>query len=44
MLDADGYPNAYIESETFRLCFSNAQFENGKLTAEVAFKERKNAT
>ena len=44
MLDADGYPNAYVDSEKFRLCLSNAKFENGKLTAEVAFKERKNVT
>ncbi len=44
MLDAQGYPNAFIESEHLKLSFANAQFKNGKLTAEVVFKEIKNVT
>lgn len=44
MLDAEGYPNAFIESEQLNLSFTKAHFKNGKLTAEVTFKERKNVT
>ena len=39
MLDAQGYPNAFVDIENFKLNFSNARFENGELIAEVVFKE-----
>ncbi|WP_166371142.1 methionyl-tRNA formyltransferase [Psychromonas sp. SA13A] len=42
MLDADGYPNAFIDSKYFKLNFSNASFENNELTAKVVFKELNN--
>jgi methionyl-tRNA formyltransferase len=36
MLDADGYPKAFIENEHFRFEFDNAEFKNDKLiTANV---------
>ena len=44
MLDAQGYPNAFVDIENFKLNFSNARFENGDLVAEVVFKELNNVT
>lgn len=35
MLDADGYPKAFIIDKNTRIEFSHAKFEDGKLTAEV---------
>jgi len=37
MLDAPGYPKAFLESEGLRLEFSNARWENGRLVADVCF-------
>jgi methionyl-tRNA formyltransferase len=35
MLDADGYPHAFLEQEGFRFSFRRATLANGKLHAEV---------
>jgi methionyl-tRNA formyltransferase len=35
MLDADGYPHAYLEYGSFRLTFSRAQRKYGKVIADV---------
>jgi methionyl-tRNA formyltransferase len=35
MLDADGYPPAYIENDHFRFEFTQAVYDNGKLEAHV---------
>lgn len=37
MLDAEGYPPAFIKYGEFRLCFKNARFNGEDLTAEVVF-------
>lgn len=37
MLDAPGYPPAFLESEGLILYFQNARFEEGTLTASVTF-------
>tara|TARA_B100000929_G_scaffold275048_1_gene248678 strand:- start:340 stop:1029 length:690 start_codon:yes stop_codon:yes gene_type:complete len=37
MLDAPGYPKAFLESEGLRLEFSNARWENDRLVADVCF-------
>ena len=39
MLDAEGYPNAYIDFGKYRLSFQNAKLENGQVSAEVRFVE-----
>ena len=39
MLDADGYPHAFLDSGTNRMRFSNARMVNGKLIAEVEITE-----
>lgn len=41
MLDADGYPHAFIKHGEFTLSFSNARLENGRLVAEAEIKNRK---
>ncbi|WP_312257207.1 hypothetical protein [Stutzerimonas nitrititolerans] len=38
MLDADGYPHAFIDYGEFRLQFRNVQREDGQLTAQVVIK------
>lgn len=38
MLDADGYPKAFIENKNIKFEFSDAKFKNGKLTALVEIK------
>jgi methionyl-tRNA formyltransferase len=38
MLDAEGYPKAFIETKNYRVRFKNARFENNKLTAETEFE------
>lgn len=40
MLDADGYPHAFIEFGERRLEFRNAKFEAGELTATVRFGKK----
>lgn len=39
MLDAEGYPNAFLSFGKYRLEFQNASFIDGKLTANVKFEE-----
>lgn len=41
MLDADGYPPAYIEVGGLRLEFSRAALKNGEIVADVRIRERK---
>lgn len=41
MLDADGYPRAFIETETLRVEFSDASLQADEVTARVAIKLRK---
>lgn len=41
MLDAEGYPHAFIEHGEYLLNFSKAKLENGRLVAEVEIKSRK---
>ena len=38
MLDGEGYPRAFLEFGKHRLCFEDARYENGKLTARVIFE------
>jgi methionyl-tRNA formyltransferase len=40
MLDADGYPNAFIQHGDFILNLSKAKLENGRLIAEVEITNR----
>ena len=41
MLDADGYPNAYIKYGKLKFEFSNANYDaNGDLNANVEIKEQ----
>lgn len=40
MLDADGYPHAFIEHGEFMLKFSKAKLENGRLIAEVEINKQ----
>lgn len=40
MLDADGYPNAFLETDHLRIEFRKAQFDGKRLTVEAAFVER----
>lgn len=37
MLDAEGYPKAFIKFGKYRLDFSRASFKNGKIIADVEF-------
>jgi len=45
MLDADGYPHAFLEHGEFRLDFTEASLDEGKLTARVTLTKemRRNA-
>lgn len=38
MLDAEGYPKAFIENHSIKFEFSHAKLENGKLLAQVEIK------
>lgn len=40
MLDAEGYPNAYLELNDYVLTFKKAQIVNGEVKAEVIFKRK----
>lgn len=40
MLDAPGYPNAYVDCDDYRISFAKAQYEEGKLTAQAHFSSR----
>ena len=40
MLDADGYPHAFLDSGTNRILFRNARMVNGKLSADVVITEK----
>lgn len=41
MLDAEGYPSAFMNFGKFKLSFQNAKLENGKLVADVIMEEKK---
>jgi methionyl-tRNA formyltransferase len=41
MLDADGYPKAFIESENFRIEFSQASLQAESVTANIEIKLKK---
>lgn len=41
MLDADGYPHAFIEHGNYIISFRNARLENGCLVAETEIKTKK---
>ncbi len=42
MLDADGYPNAFIENEDFKFEFSNASLNKGEeIKAEIRITRNK---
>lgn len=41
MLDAEGYPSAFMNFGKFKLSFRNAKLENGKLVADVIMEEKK---
>jgi hypothetical protein len=38
MLDAEGYPRAFLNVNDYRLLFENAKLSNGKLTATVTIE------
>ncbi|WP_412470481.1 MULTISPECIES: formyltransferase family protein [unclassified Halobacteriovorax] len=40
MLDAEGYPNAFLEFKDYVLTFKKAQLLNGEVKAEVIFKRK----
>ena len=40
MLDADGYPKAFLEKDDYRLVFENAELDKDKLVATVSIKIR----
>ena len=42
MLDAPGYPKAYLDIGDYRLEFESSNFFDGKLTAKTSFKKREN--
>lgn len=42
MLDAEGYPRAFIETENLRLEFSRATLKNGRIRADVEITLRSN--
>ncbi len=37
MLDAEGYPNAFVEYGDWKLTFTDAKLENGEISAKVLF-------
>lgn len=40
MLDANGYPNAFLEIENIKICFKDAKLKNNKLQAKVEIYEK----
>lgn len=40
MLDADGYPNAFLDVGALSLTFSHAKYDGQQITAQVVFKEK----
>ena len=40
MLDADGYPNAFIETPNFRFEFKRASLKPGEVVADVRIRKR----
>ncbi len=42
MLDAPGYPNAFLEHNNIQYSFQNVQKQNGKLIATVEIKDKNN--
>lgn len=42
MLDAEGYPNAYIKFGDYRLEFDKAELKDGELSARVRFRKEEN--
>jgi methionyl-tRNA formyltransferase len=42
MLDAEGYPSAFLETDHFRFEFSNSSIKNDKLVADVIAKSKCN--
>lgn len=42
MLDANGYPRAFLETEHFRFEFERASLKKGQIIADVKITERKN--
>jgi hypothetical protein len=38
MLDAEGYPKAFIKTKNYMVRFKNAEFKNNKLKAEAEFE------
>lgn len=40
MLDAEGYPKAFMDYGDFRLVFDSASMQNGSVTAKVEFKRK----
>ena len=41
MLDAEGYPAAFLETDEFRMEFRNASMEDGKVKSDVLIKRKK---
>ena len=37
MLDAEGYPNAYIDYGNFKISFNECNYKDGKLIARAEF-------
>jgi len=42
MVDAEGYPKAFIETENLRLEFSRAAFKSGYILADVKIMPKSN--
>jgi len=42
MLDAPGYPKAFMEIESYRLEFESPHLSDCKLIAKVSFKKKEN--
>ena len=40
MLDADGYPKAFIETKHFKIEFNEADFDNNELSARVKIQKK----
>lgn len=39
MMDAEGYPNAFIKYGGFKISFRNAKLEDGRLFAEIIMEK-----
>lgn len=44
MLDAEGYPHAFVDWGKLRLCLTEAKLEGDRLTAKVSFSQRGNTS